>query len=229
MKKKLMILFGIAALTLAPAVYAAAQPVEGPEEEENEAMMGEPRGPGGPVHREVTIRERRLAGADEEPGEKGPPFGKRGGAQAAEEEIISVIKKHDPVFAAKLADLKTSAGPKYKMILMMAGRALGMARMAKDESLARDAVQAVSLEYDTKELSIRYDKAADSEKAGIKAELKAKTSELFDLKLKGQELRVKTMERDLAKLKKNIEARKAGKAKIVEERVGQLTGESVGW
>ena len=32
------------------------------------------------------------------------------------------------------------------------------------------------------------------------------------------------IEKDLAKLKKNIETRKAGKAKIVEERVGQLTG-----
>jgi hypothetical protein len=37
------------------------------------------------------------------------------------------------------------------------------------------------------------------------------------------------MEKDLAKLKKNIETRRAGKAKIVDERVGQLTGESVGW
>ena len=227
MKKKLITLFAVAALTLVPAVYAAAQPVEGPDEEENEAMMGEPRGPGGQGQRERMIKERRQAGMEEEFGERGPGFGKK--VAAAEEEILPVIKKHNPAFAAKLAELKTTAKPKYRMILMMAGRVLDMARMGKDESLVKDAIQAVSLEYDTKELSIRYDKAADPEKAGIKADLKVKVAELFDLRLKGQEFKVKMIEKDLAKLKKNIETRKAGKAKIVEERVGQMTGESVGW
>jgi len=227
MKKKLIIWFGIAALALVPAVYTAAQPVEGPDEEENEVMMNEQRGPGGQVQREMMIKKRGQAGMDEEPGMKGPGFGKK--VNIAEEEILPVIKKYNPAFAAKLADLKTTARPKYKMVLMMAGRALDMGRMAKDESLARDAIQAVSLEYDTKELSLKYDKAADSEKAGIKADLKVKVAELFDLRLKGQEFKVKMIEKDLAKLKKNIETRKAGKAKIVDERVGQLTGENVGW
>ena len=223
MKKKLITLFGIAALTLVPAVYSAAQPVDGPGDEE---MMGEP---GGPVQREIMIKERRMAGPDEEPGEKGPGFRKKGGINVSEEEILPVIKKYNPAFAAKLADLKTTARHKYKMILMMAGRALGPALMDKDESLAKDAIRGVSLEYDTKELSLKYDKAADTEKAAIKADLKVKTAELFDLRLKGQELKVKMIEKDLAKLKKNIETRKAGKAKIVDERVGQLTGENVGW
>lgn len=226
MKKKLITLFGIAALTLVPAVYSAAQPVDGPGDEE---MMGEPGGPGGPTQREIMIKQRGPAGRDEEPGRRAPGFGKKGGFNIEEDEILPLIKKYDPALAAKLAELKTTAAPKYKMILMMAGRALGPALMGKDESLAKDAVQAVSLEYDTKELSVKYDKAADTEKAAIKADLKVKTAELFDLKLKGQEFRVKMMEKDLAKLKKNIETRRAGKAKIVDERVGQLTGESVGW
>ena len=164
MKKKLIAVFAIAALTLAPAVYSAAQPVEGPGDEENEAMMEEPRGPGGQGQREkreMMIKERRQAGMEEESGERGPGFGKK--VAAAEEEILPVIKKHNPAFAAKLAELKTTARPKYKMILMMAGRVLDMARMGKDESLVKDAVQAVSLEYDTKELSIRYDKATTRE------------------------------------------------------------------
>jgi len=74
MKNKLIMLFGIAVLTLVPAVYLSAQPVEGPGDEE---MMGEPGGPGGPVQREIMIKERRMAGPDEEPGEKGPGFGKK--------------------------------------------------------------------------------------------------------------------------------------------------------
>ena len=229
MKKKLITLFGIAALTLVPAVYAAAQPVDGPDEEENEVVVNEQHGPGGQVQREMMLKKRGPAGMDEEPGMKGPGFGKKGGIFAGEDEVLAVIKKQNPAFAVKLAELKTTARPKYKMILMMAGHALGPAMMEKDESLAKDAVQAISLEYDTKELSIKYDKASDAEKAGIKAELKAKVSELFDLKLKGQEFRVKMMEKDLAKLKKNIETRRAAKAKIVDERVGQMTGENVGW
>ena len=90
-------------------------------------------------------------------------------------------------------------------------------------------MRALALEFETKELSVKYGNATDSEKKAIKENLKAKLGELFDLKTRGQELRVRHMEREIGKLKKNIETRKANKAKIVDQRLEQMTGEGFGW
>jgi len=254
MKKKLVMSFGIAVLTLVPAVYSAAQTGDGADVEENESLQNDQRGPGGQDNRGMNNNQRGQGGQGGQ-GNRGMNNNQRGqdnrgmsGKQHGfggmdegngmrgdnrgyvnEDEILSVMKKHDPAFAGKLAELKNIAQPKYRMVLMMANRALGAARMGKDENSAKDVVRVVSLEFDSKELSIKYDKAADAEKAGIKADLKVKVAELFDLRLKGQESRVKMMEKDLAKLKKNLETRRANKDKIVEERLGQLTGENSGW
>ncbi|OGS07042.1 MAG: hypothetical protein A2270_06360 [Elusimicrobia bacterium RIFOXYA12_FULL_51_18] len=239
MKKKLVMLFGIVVLAIVPAVYSAAQTGEGADVEENESFQNDQRGPGGQDNRGMNNDQRGPGGQDnrgmsgKQRGfgglEKGNGMRGDNRGYVNEEEILSVIKKHDPAFAGKLAELKNIAQPKYRMVLMMANRALGAARMEKDENFIKDVVRAISLEFGAKELSIKYDKAADAEKAGIKAELKVKVAELFDLRLKGQESRVKMMEKDLAKLKKNLETRRANKDKIVEERLGQLTGENSGW
>jgi len=54
-------------------------------------------------------------------------------------------------------------------------------------------------------------------------------AELFDLKTKAQELRVKNMQDDISRLKQNVDKRKVNKAKIVDQRLEQLTGEGYGW
>jgi hypothetical protein len=104
-----------------------------------------------------------------------------------------------------------------------------MAKMDQDENMDKDAVRTLALEFDSKELSLKYDKAADADKKAIKESLRADLSELFDLKTRGQELRVKHMEKEMARLKKNLEGRKANKAKIVDQRLDQMTGEGAGW
>ncbi|MEI6424187.1 MAG: hypothetical protein WCP55_18370, partial [Lentisphaerota bacterium] len=147
----------------------------------------------------------------------------------SEDETLSVIKKHDSVFAEKLAGFKTVSPVKYKMMIVMAGRMLSGARFEADENMEKDAVRGLSLEFDSKELGLKYDKAADAAKPAIKAELKTKVAELFDLRLKGQEMRIKMMEEELARLKKRVGERKINKAKIVDERLGQLLGEGYGW
>ncbi len=146
-----------------------------------------------------------------------------------ENEILAVITKHDPVFAKKVEGLREIAPAKYRMLLQISGKMFGLARMEQDESIEKDVVRAVSLEFESKELSLKYDKASDDEKKTIKESLKGKLSELFDLRTRGQELRVKHMEREMGKLRKDIESRKAGKSKIVEQRLEQMTGEGQGW
>lgn len=115
------------------------------------------------------------------------------------------------------------------MVIQMSGKLFAVGKMEKDESIEKDAVRALALEFETKELSVKYGNASDSEKKAIKESLRTKLGELFDLKTRGQELRVKHMEREIGKLKKNLENRKANKGKIVDQRLEQLTGEGYGW
>lgn len=233
MKKKLIAVFGILALAALPAVYAAAQEMDEAQGMDESAAWqdGRPRHTGGGqaavrTRREATMVRRGRGGQEDMKGARGP----MGGPGFMDEEaVIALIKKHDPVFSARLDELKKAARPKYNMVLMMARRGLGPAMMEEDESLAAAAVKAVSLEFHTKELAMKYNKAGGSDKAGIKADLKAKLAELFELRLKGQELRVKRMEKDLAGLKSNLETRRANKARIVDQRLEQLTGEGYGW
>ena len=151
------------------------------------------------------------------------------GGFMGEEKVLSIIKKHDPAFGKKVEDFREVAPAKYKMLLQMAGKMFMGAKMEGDESLEKDAVRGLALEFESKELSMKFNKASDADKKAIKDKLKTVLSELFDLKSKGQELRVKRMEGEIGSLKKKLESRKANKGKIVDQRLEQLTGEGYGW
>jgi len=239
MNKKLTLWTMALALLCAPA-FAAAQEGPGPEDEEEVEMMedgpGESgmrpgmggrgqmgpgmqqRGQGQDMDQERMLVKKRMMMRQ----------GKEGGS-FPEEKVLGVIKKHDPAFAKKVEDLKETAPAKYKMVLQMSGKLFAMARMQQDETIEKDAVRALALEFESKELSLRYNKASDSDKKSIRERLKVVLGELFDLKSKGQEMRARHMEEEIGRLKKNLEKRKASKAKIVEQRLEQLTGEGLGW
>lgn len=241
MNKKIVMWAAVIALVSAPALDLRAQ--EGPGDEEEIEMMeggpgggpgmrpgmrGEGRGQKGPGMREEggMDQERMLLKKKmkmrEGKGEGGPGF-------MPEDDVLAVITKHDPAFAKKVEDLREIAPGKYKMLMQMSGKMFGMARMQQNESIEKDAVRAMSLEYDTKELGLKYEKSPDADKKTIKETLRGKLAELFDLKTKAQELRVKHMDAEISSLKKNIETRRANKAKIVEQRLEQMTGEGHGW
>lgn len=144
--------------------------------------------------------------------------------EAMEERVIEVIKRNDPAFAQKLAGLKQTNEKKYDATLAVAAKFLNMGKMADEPGLEKDIVRGISLEYDVRELSLSYEKASDADKAKIKDQMKSKLNELFDIRTKGQEIRVKKLEKEIADLKKGMETRKANKAKIVEQGMEQLIG-----
>lgn len=253
MNRKLI--YWLVALALAGApVLSAAQEGPGPDEDEVEMNDGGP-GPGGPGMGPGGPGPRGQMGPGREGGpgmkggkrgwddesEDGPARGERmivrkkmmmrgdGEGFFPEEKILATIRKHDAEFARKLEQLQEAAPGKYRMILMMSGKMLMVARMEGDEALEKDAVRGLALEFESKELSMKYAKADDAGRKEIKARLGKVLAELFDLKTKGQELRVKKMEGELGGLRKKIENRKANKAKIVDQRLEQLTGEGYGW
>jgi len=215
----------VMALVSVPALNSIAQEGPGPGDEDEVEMMEGP-GPGQPGMKgemgpeKMMMKKKMMMREGKGPG--GPGF-------MPEDEILATITKYDPAFAKKVTELRSIAPAKYKMIMQMSGKLFGMAKMQQDESIEKDAVRTLSLEYDTKELSLKYDKAPDADRKAIKDTLRGKLSELFDLKTKGQELRVKFMEKEIGRLKKNLESRKVNKAKIVEQRLEQMTGEGYGW
>ena len=230
MKRKWMLWTLVLTLAAAPALINA-QEGPGPDDEEDIEMdmpqkpggpgmgmgPGQGMGPGGGMDRQMIIKKRMMRG-----GMGGPGF-------MSEDEVMKVINKHDPAFGKKLGQLSEAAPGKYKMVMQMSGKLFAAARMEKDEGIEKDAVRALSLEFESKELSMSYGKASDSEKKEIRGKLGKVLSELFDLKSRGQEIRVKRMEEDLGNLKKKLEKRKANKDKIVQQRLDQLTGEGYGW
>ncbi|MCX5784429.1 MAG: hypothetical protein NTX59_01940 [Elusimicrobia bacterium] len=238
MNRKLVFLTAVSAILAVPAVYSAAQDQGGGGPDERESVQREAPGPDQEMGPDMQQRQKEGF-APKRGVKKGfageAPFGEpglRGGGGPmflAEDEVISVIKKHDAKFAETITGLKETSPGEYKMLLMMSGKLLGQARMENDDKIEADAVRGLFLEYETKRLSRKYEKAADADKEGVKAELKAKVAELFDLRLVAQGIKVKRIESDLAHLKKSIESRKVNKDKIVQERVGQLTGENLGW
>jgi hypothetical protein len=223
MNKKIIFWLGVLVLTSAPALNCAAQ--EGPGPDNDELGMAE-GAPGQPAKAPGMMGA--MAGRPEMAGRRGPG-GMGGPGFLSEDETLAVIKKNDAAFAKKVEDLRTIAPAKYKMLLRMSGNLFAMAKMEQDANLEKDAVRTLALEFDSKELSMKYDKAAEADKKAIKESLRAELSELFDLKTRGQELRVKHMEGEIARLKKNLASRKTNKAKIVEQRLDQMTGEGAGW
>lgn len=148
---------------------------------------------------------------------------------AINEKIMEVVKKHDSAFARKLGKLKDDAPMKYRFAIKHAGKMLMLAKMGKDEGLEKDMVKGMALGYEARELGFSYREASGKEKERIKKELKSKVSELFDLKLKGQEARIKKMDEKISKLRKSLDKRKGNKATIVGNRVDELVGEADSW
>ncbi len=147
-----------------------------------------------------------------------------------EKEILGTIKKHDSTFAKKLEKLKETNKRKYKLILRQASKPLMMCkRHGGDVTMEKDMVEGIKLEYETRELSFKYKKASSSEKKAIEKKLKTKVARLFDLRAKGQELRIKNMNKEIGELQAKMKDRKAHKSEIVKTRVERLTGQGYTW
>ncbi len=218
----------LCAMLTAPLAALNAQ--QGPDDFDGEEMMQPaPRGPmggqmgqqmgpgqfGGPQERQKGMKK---MGKEMRP-QKGWDI-----PEAMEGKVMEIIKRNDPALAEKLAKLKESNEKKYDATIAIAAKFLGAAKMSEDPSMEKDVVRGIGLEYDVRELSMSYEKASDSEKAKIKEQIKSKLNELFDIRTKGQELRIKKLENEIAELKKGIETRKTNKSKIVEQRMEQLIG-----
>ncbi len=167
----------------------------------------------------------------------GPGFGPKamagrmmrgGGLAETEAKVIDIVSKNDPQFASKLNELKKNFPHKYNHMIRVASNLLELSD--DNELVEKDIVRGMALEFDTRELALKYVRSSNGEKEKIKSEIRSKLNELFDIRTKIQELRIKRLESRIKNLKLDVEKRKQNKSKIVEDRLNELCGDrSLRW
>lgn len=110
-------------------------------------------------------------------------------------------------------------------------RARGRMREMAEDPEVRKVMQArEETRITVKKLMKTYRGEKDAKKKEeIKAELKKALDSAFDADLAAQGLRIKKMEEELGKLKERIGKRKGMKQKIIDKKLGELSGDEEGW
>jgi hypothetical protein len=160
-------------------------------------------------------------------------FGKRGGfGGGGGKELLARVRELDPALAKDLEGLQDKVPPQDRKRLMheiarnvkqfvkesMAGGVGG------DRKKMRDTVQEIAVLELRTVVSALQARHGEADPGATKGKLKGQLETLFDRKVQLQEERMKVMQQKLADLEKLIAERRAHKAQIVDQRLGELMG-----
>jgi len=164
--------------------------------------------------------------AQNQPGGPHPPPPKLSDEQ--KKEVLAFIQKNMPGHYKKLLELKEIDSPKYEQILVgKYGEMLELKKLEKENTeMYKILLKAIQLEDKSMTLAEQYRKASQSEKDKIIKDLKTVLNELFDLREKEREYRIKELEKEIAYLKELLEQRKSHKEEIIQEKLDDLTGKN---
>ena len=95
----------------------------------------------------------------------------------------------------------------------------------KEKEMLQRERKIFELEVATRSLSAKYSSDKSADKSKLKSQLTTTISELFDLKELNRKSQVQELERELAKLKKELDVRSKNKTEIIRRRVQELLGE----
>lgn len=147
-----------------------------------------------------------------------------------EAKVMDIIKSYNPSLYDKISSTKETDPLKYRHIINVSFNLFELARDVESKELEKSIVEAISLEYDVRELGLKYEKASAQEKTKIKDEIKSKLDVIFDIRTKIMEARLKRLEDNVKNLKSDIENRKTNKKEIVENRLNQIIkGRELSW
>ncbi|MBI5245236.1 MAG: hypothetical protein HY922_16360 [Elusimicrobia bacterium] len=104
-----------------------------------------------------------------------------------------------------------------------------MAPILRDPEAREMMKRNMKAEFAVRRLAQGIKKAQGAEKDALKKDLEKALAEEFDAKLAGHELKLKKMQEEISNLKARIEKRKGLKDKIVQKRLGEMTGEVETW
>ncbi|MFA5140612.1 MAG: hypothetical protein WC728_15395 [Elusimicrobiota bacterium] len=162
--------------------------------------------------------------AQHEDAPPGPPPGPEEMEPPESDEIIGTLKRDEPEVFEHLQQIRRARPDAFR------NRLREMRPMLRDPEFRKSMIGNFKLEMRLRKLTEGYREAKDEkEKARIKDELKTALEEQFDSKLAAQEMRLKRMEQEIGELRKRVEKRRKDKKKLVENRLGVVTGAEEGW
>lgn len=158
-------------------------------------------------------------------GERHDPGMDLGEGQKEElEKALAEIKKHNPKMHQKLVQMRKRNPKEFRE------RVRHMAPMLRDPKQREMFLKNAASEHKTQELIMQYRKSEDdAQKESLKKEMRAALAVQFDARLAKQEMHLKKMEEDIAKLRERITKRRNLKKKIVDRHLNEITGDEESW
>ena len=155
--------------------------------------------------------------------EEGPE--RPGKALSPEEEskVLDFLRENAPEMARHLEGARRERPEEYRRHLPE------LAKMTRDPDMRVVFIKNANSEAKVRKAAEAVRRAEGADKDRLAKELETALGEQFDAKLAQQELQVKKMTDELAKLKERIEARRAKKAAMVKKRLAEMTGDGDGW
>lgn len=155
--------------------------------------------------------------------EEGP--GRPGKALSPEDEakVLDFLRENAPEMFRHLEGAKRERPDEYRRHLPE------LAKMTRDPDMRGVFLKNAAADAKVRKAAEAARGAEGADKERSSKDLEAALGEQFDAKLAQQELQVKKMTEELAKLKERIEGRRAKKAALVKKRLAEMTGDGDGW
>lgn len=141
-----------------------------------------------------------------------------------EEEVLEFLENNFPRRHDRMMKMRKRSPKKFRRYMKDDLPRFRRLRMMKEADPDEFQWQKKHLKQRTEshELVDQYFEATDADKPQIKTKIKEQLSELFDLKHKHQQQRVKRAEKKLTKLQRRLERRVKNRDQIIEKRLNEL-------
>ncbi len=140
------------------------------------------------------------------------------------EALLKELREHNPGGFKHLQKMRKAQPRKFRR------RMRRMRPMLKNPKARKMMLKKWKGEWELRLLAETFKKTEDEgEKDKLKGKIRSVLNEQFDAKLKDHETHLARMEKRIAKMKERIAKRRKLKKKIVEQKLGQMTGGDESW
>lgn len=186
------------------------------------------------VMRELEKLEKKFQKMEEEvkrEGDKGKKVKDEEAIRAKVEEQLEILKQEDPELYQRLIELREKNPKKFRHHIEEAMRERQKLEELKqqDPELYNRVVEERKLERRVDNLVAAIRRAKGKEQEPLKTELRDILNRLFDLREQARLREIEEVKKRVHEMEQQIQARRANKAIIVEQRMQEILGEEGGW
>ncbi len=142
-----------------------------------------------------------------------------GEAESRETELLARVAERDPALHDRLMALKTTDPSAY--LAQLARLTKISERYHDDPAFAARVDQITSLEEQVRDLAVQWAAAAPGARPGIRAQMAAASSEVFELKQAERRKRIVEYQERLDRLEAEVSEIEAKRAEVIERWVNQ--------